>query len=444
MANLAASLARSLGAASAPPVAGGGGTPPSDGGPGVVANGQLAPGPMTAGISSAGISGPVLQLNAIPMSIDLEEFKDAYSADHPRGDQEAAYRLRNLCNTIPRFGRNYDQSAFYVEDVWRNIAFGANGTTSFARHLLNKAQADIDGAELASLGGNPAQPWLPVEAVPSNWTEMVANAPEVTLDLGVDGGSGDFMLIGAADTLAWTGSAGTDIKPVEGKVDRIRLRALRVDIVRSWLDLQLLAIAGWEIEGMPGGFYSSGTEADNSGIFPLLPTALVIGADIIVEGDWSRSDRALISEHAAMGMELSLGPFPVAPAAKGALLVRPPAHLIGVISALVPYAPQATSLTPGLVLVKNEGGFLARFAVDWRLNGRADRGESGSFPVAAAKSIGLPAGASDIALKIEIMTFPHPFETWKVVAVYNYSAVPRASFRLSGTTIDTVIEELPV
>lgn len=429
MADLAASLALGLGAASAIPAAGEGGESP--------------PAPRTARITGAGIPAPVLQLNAIPVSIDLEMFKDAYSDDRPDGDREAAYRLRNLCNTIPRFRRHYDQSGFYVEDVWRNIAFTANGTTSFATHLLSKAQADIDGAEMANLGGNPAQPWLPVEAVPSNWTEMVGDAPEVTLDLGVDGGSGDYMLIGAADTLTWTGPVGTDTQPVEGRVDRIRLRALRVDIVRSWLDLQLLAIAGWEIEGMPGGFYSSGTEADNAGIFPLLPTALVIGTDIIVEGDWSNSDRDLISQHAAMGMALSLGPFPVAPAANGVLRVRQ-AHVIGAISVLMPYSPQATSLSPGLVIVKNDGGFLARFAVDWRQSGRADRGESGSFPVVAAKSIGLPAGASDITLTIEIMTFPPPFETWKVVSVHAYISAPRVSFRLSGTTIDPVVEEGPV
>ena len=142
----------------------------------------------------------------------------------------------------------------------------------------------------------------------------------------------------------------------------------------------------------------------------MLPTALVIGADITIEGDWSRGDRALMSQHAAEGRALGLGPFPVAPAAPaagGGLRVRQ-AHVIGSISALVPYTPQATNFDPGLVLVKNGGAFLARFAVAWRLNGRADRSESGSFPVVAAKSIGLPAGATDITLTIEVMTFPPP------------------------------------
>jgi hypothetical protein len=425
MADLAASLARTLGAAT-----------------------EVQPGPAAGAevtLRGARAPGPVLQLNAIPVSIDLEKFKDAYSSDRPGGDYEAAYRLRSLCNAIPSFRRNFDPSGHFVETVWRNIAFGANGTTSYARHLLNAAQADIDGSELVNLGGIP-KPWLPVDAAPFNWTEMVAEAPECTLDISGDGGSGDYVLIGEAENLAWTGLAGTDAMPIEGKVNRIRMRALRLDLVRSWLDLQVLAIAGWQIEGMPGGFFSSGTQADNSGIFPLLPTALVIGADITIEGDWSRSDRALMSQHAAQGLTLGLGPFPLAAASLasgGALRVRQ-AHVIGSISALVPYSPQATGFDPGLVLVKNDGGFLARFAVDWRLNGRTDRSESGSFPVAAAKSIGLPAGATDITLKIEIMTFPPPFETWKVMAVHNYSTAPRVSFHLSGTTIQTVIEEIPV
>lgn len=439
MVDLAASLARSLGAAPAPPPTGGGDRVLSFDAPRGTA-GAVA-------IKGLRAPAPILQLNAIPVSIDLAKFRDAYSSDNPGGDFESAYRFRNLCNAIPIFRRNFDPSGHYVEAVWRNIAFGANGTTAYARHLLNTAQADIDGAEMANLGGIP-KPWLPVEAAPSNWTELVADAPEILLDLGGDDSSGDYALIGEAEALAWTGMAGdigSKVVPIEGKVQRIRLRALRVDVTRSWLDLQLFAIGGWQIEGMSGGFFSSGTQRDNSGIFPLLPTALVIASDITVEGDWSRSDRALISQHAAEGRALGLGPFPVVasePAAGGVLKARL-AHVIGSISALVPYAPQATDFDPGLVMVQNDGGFVARFTVDWRLNGRADRGESGNFPVLAARSIGLPAGATDITVKIEIMTFPPPFETWKVVAAHSYRVAPRVSFRLKGTTIDTVIEELP-
>jgi hypothetical protein len=433
MADLAASFARSLGAA---PVRG------------QAKNILLGQTPRSVGrggtIAAPRAPGPVLQLNAIPVSIDLEKFSDAHSSDNPGGDYEAAYRLRNLCNAIPSFKRNFDPSGHYVESVWRNIAFGATGTTSYARHLLSAAQADIDGAEVSNLGGSP-KPWLPVDAVPSNWTELLADAPECELDLGGDGGSGDYVLIDQAENLAWTGLPGSKATPIEGKLQHIRLRALRVDLNRSWLDFQLLAISGWKINGMPGGFFSSGTQADNSGIFPLLPTALVIGTDIIVEGDWSHDDLKLMRQHAAEGRALGIGPFPLAaPAlAAGTPLQIQQAHVIGVISALVPYAPQATDLDPGVVLVKNDGGFIARFAVDWRLSGRPQRSESGSFPVAAAKRVDLPAGATDIALTIEIMTFPAPFETWKVLTVRNYDTAPRASFRLSGTTIDTAIEEQP-
>lgn len=449
MADLAASFARSLGAAPARLGAARGRKPPLDPEKGRSVGVLLG---QTPGIGGRDVTtraprapGPVLQLNAIPVSIDLEKFSDAYSSDNPGGDYEAAYRLRNLCNAIPSFKRNFDPSGHYVEAIWRNIAFAATGTTSYAQHLLSVAQADIDGAELSNLGGSP-KPWLPVDAAPSNWTELLADAPECELDLGGEGGSGDYVLIDQAENLAWTGMPGAEATPIEGKLQRIRLRALRVDLNRSWLDLQLLAISGWKINGMPSGFFSSGTQADNSGIFPLLPTALVIGTDIIIEGDWSRADLKLMGRHAAEGRALGIGPFPLAaPAlAVGAPLQIQQAHVIGVISALVPYAPQATDVDPGLVLVKNDGGFIARFAVDWRLSGHPQHSESGSFPVVAAKSVSLPAGATDIAVTIEIMTFPPPFETWKVLTVRNYDTAPRVSFRLSGTTIDTVIEELPV
>ena len=152
MADLAASLARTLGAAPAPPAAGGGRKLSPD--PAWGAAAEVPPG-LAAGpevtLRGARAPGPVLQLNAIPVSIDLEKFKDAYSSDRPGGDYEAAYRLRSLCNAIPSFRRNFDPSGHFVETVWRNIAFGASGTTSYARHLLRAAQADIDGSELVNL-----------------------------------------------------------------------------------------------------------------------------------------------------------------------------------------------------------------------------------------------------------------------------------------------------
>jgi hypothetical protein len=78
----------------------------------------------------------------------------------------------------------------------------------------------------------------------------------------------------------------------------------------------------------------------------------------------------------------------------------------------------------------------------WEQNGRPTANESGNFPVLAAKSISIPADVRDVSIKLEIMTFPSPFEMWKTVATYEFDAPVRKCFELSGETWSAISKEV--
>jgi hypothetical protein len=381
-------------------------------------------------------------LNSFPSTIDLRKYSDPYSGDNPIGDYMAAYRFRNLCNQIPTFTRCFNVSGNSVEGVWKDIVFGAEATNQYSRGLLTEAQHQFQKYTLSNMAGI-ADPWLPVEAVPSNWFDLVSDAPELVLDFTKPIFASNYLLIKGADPLVWRASGpgnNNQNTPLKGKVENITVKALKVDLLRNWLDFQILSIGGWNVAGMTSGFYSSGDPVENDGLFPLLPTAVIVGVDVTIRGNWAVEDEDIVDAHLKRGEPLSLGPFPLVRAGQpvgidstGAIRSQV-GHVVGYLSALVPYAPLDTNLKPGSVLIRNEGAFIARFSVQWRNGGVREGAQSGSFPVLSAKSIDLPSAARDIEVTIEILTFPKPMETWRTVATYQFPSPVQKSFQLSGTT----------
>jgi len=232
-------------------------------------------------------------------------------------------------------------------------------------------------------------------------------------------------------------------------VRQISLKALKVNFLREWLDFQILSMGNWRIRGFREGFFSSGDPKNNDGVFPLLPTSIIVGTEVSVEGEWSAADRTVVDSHLKQAEPLSLGPFPLVCAGSdaseidstGAIRSRV-AHIVGYISNLVPFAPQSTDLIRGSVLVNNNGAFVARFSVQYQQGGRTTASESGNFPVLSGKHIDIPSAATNIALKIEIMTCPPPFETWKTVATYQFDKPATKCYELSGTTGWPTIAEI--
>jgi len=391
-------------------------------------------------------SRPVLQLNSIPSVIDLVKYKDAYAADNPDGDYLAAYRFRALSNQIPTFTRYYGLSGNTVEKIWGNLVYGAEALSPATQLLLSEAQDTFDNYKLSNLSGIP-DPWRPVGAWPPTWYDLIDDAPLLHLDLDGQALSTDeFNIIGQEDQLVWKTQGNS--AEIAGQVQRISLKILKVSLLREWLDFQLLSSGDWRMPYREG-YYSSGNLNSNDGIFPLLPTNVIVGTEVTVEGDWMAADRRIIESHRQQGIPLSLGPFPLNVGKSNALTIDSAgtirskvAHIVGYISALVPFTPKVSTLVPGSVLVQNNGAYIARFSVQYQQGANTTTLESGNFPALSGKNIDIPASAANITVKIEIMTFPYPVETWKTVANYQFNKPVTKSYRLSGTTVAPEIAEI--
>lgn len=388
--------------------------------------------------AQGGADKTVLQLNALPVPVDIALYRDSFAPDNPTGSLLAARRFRDLCNTVPAVRRHFDPSGVHIEEVWRQIVFGAAADSTMTRQLLSRAQEAIQNYELADLGGFPS-PWLPVDANPSGWADLIDDAPEFSLDLDPEGSGEGYQVLGDAGGLTWTNGAGETV-PVEGRLHRIRLKAIKVDLLRHWLDFQLLSLGQWRVEGHPAGFYSTGDVVRNVGIFPLLPTSIVIGQKIEVEGALAPSDTSLIDRCTAGGVPLSLGPFPVVAGHRDTSRTK---YVIGYTSRIVPNAPQLSGAPSGSVTVRNDGGFIARFTVDWREDGRKQTEESGNFLTRTEQRIAIAQGARDIQVRVEVMTLPRPLERWKTVQLLHFDGPLTKAYRLTGTTMQTDFTEYP-
>jgi hypothetical protein len=107
----------------------------------------------------------------------------------------------------------------------------------------------------------------------------------------------------------------------------------------------------------------------------------------------------------------------------------------------VPFSPKITRQPAGSIQVENSGGFVARFSVEWSEGNNRRSQNSNNFPVLAAKEIAIPVNSAKIVVKIEIMTAPRPFETWKTVATYQFDKPVTKRYRLSGITLNPVVRE---
>jgi hypothetical protein len=107
-----------------------------------------------------------------------------------------------------------------------------------------------------------------------------------------------------------------------------------VNITRSWFKNALLNMRTWYMAGTPQGEYSRGTVADNPGMFPMLPTAMLAIRNLRISAAWSQADRDNLPR------TKYLGPFDVS----GSIFKQDTLHseglqIIGWLSSLTPVLP---------------------------------------------------------------------------------------------------------
>ena len=109
---------------------------------------------------------------------------------------------------------------------------------------------------------------------------------------------------------------------------------------------------------------------------------------------------------------------------------------------LQPAAPQGADRTSafvahlsaeaaGSVLVRNEGGYVARFTLTYNLDGHEFTQESGDITLGVNKSAWIPAGATEIQLKVE----ENIGWAWSTIFTKSYATPTTACFKVWGTTL---------
>lgn len=95
----------------------------------------------------------------------------------------------------------------------------------------------------------------------------------------------------------------------------------------------------------------------------------------------------------------------------------------------------------GAVMVRNAGAYVARFSVDYGLNGERKKEDSGDFTAGVNKTIDAPEGATDVHVKAEAMTglVWNPWSTIFEQIYPDLAGVKR--FTVRGTTLNPSYEE---
>jgi hypothetical protein len=298
----------------------------------------------------------ILQLNATPFAIDVDEYKNPHSADNPTGDYKAAYRIYLLADQIPQFAPYYISSLNSVKKVYDNLITSASSQIPYAQNLIREAQINFRLSKLSGMGGIPDE-WYPVYTAPSDWYDIVQDESNL-VNMEIDMIKGDvkeneFITLNGNSGLSWGVSTPKKKKSIfalnkRTKIRKIGLKILRVDFIRPWFDFELLGLKHWEISGLNKEYFSNGKLENNTGIFPLITQSMLIGSKVSIEGDFHQKDMDIMSEHKRNSNDLSFGPFllntgnqpvDVKENKDHTLVTSDIKQIVGYISQLIPAAP---------------------------------------------------------------------------------------------------------
>lgn len=307
-------------------------------------------GPVVTG-GSPGDCRPVLQLNALPMTLSPKTYQNAHSSANPNGSYTALYAFSQLADVIPSFAEYFSPSLNTVSSVYDSVVHGAsiNGSGSFAEQSFANARETFDCAALSNMDGI-AGTWYPVYATPVDWydTEDPGRFSDISIDLsgGSDMNDGPYQILHPGrDTLvlhsAGNGIAGAVPIDPATSLQSVKFKYLEVVLDRPWLRFDIFSQGGWSISGQNTGYLSSGNANDNPGVMPLVTTSLLVGVSVELEAQWSAKDQQVLERAQQAGGQASVGPFVVnrdtneSPQSSGL-------HVIGWVSQLVPFAPRTS------------------------------------------------------------------------------------------------------
>jgi hypothetical protein len=85
----------------------------------------------------------------------------------------------------------------------------------------------------------------------------------------------------------------------------------------------------------------------------------------------------------------------------------------------------------GSILIRCEGGYVAHFTLSYKVNGQEFSKHSGDISLGVSKSESIPAGATDIHLKVEEMWG----FGWSTIFTKDYSQPVTECYKVYGTTL---------
>ena len=290
---------------------------------------------------------PILQLMPAPYRLRRAAFANAYSPTNSEGSFAAAYALRSLVDPIPLPKREYFAGGS-CEQTYGDILLGADGggDSSFATLLIENSRKTFKQAALSTLSITPSE-WRAVDALPDGWMHPWVEGFEKAIyhpktheltGLGVQ-----FQTLGQGKATALQISNGETSRPALAatEVEKITISVLTVNIRRPWMDLTLFKTKGWSLPGQSAGFVSNGKPgAANTGVLPMVVTALLVGQTTSVSANLAEEDKAFLASGKLS--EAVIGPFSFplgAYKAPNTTDADPELYLFGVISQVIPFSP---------------------------------------------------------------------------------------------------------
>jgi len=235
------------------------------------------------------------------------------------------------------------------------LIHGATSTISYTQYLLSQAQNTFDTAKLSGMGGI-LESWYPVYAKPSDWYALIEdenNLIDLEIDMRQKDSTNDgFITLNNNDSFSWksvnTNNEVTEDKALHNRtnIGLIKLKVLRVDFVRPWIDFEIFNQKTWKIDGLEKDYFSNGTTQGNKGVFPLITSSMLIGTKVQIEGNFDSSDIDMIQ--ATKGENLSIGPFllnnsamtaEVAKKNEKTTITSNVKQIVGYLSKIIPEAP---------------------------------------------------------------------------------------------------------
>lgn len=286
---------------------------------------------------------PILQFGLVPVALKLESYADAMSNARPNGRLDTLAAFRALVDPLPSFTRLYASSGMSTESLYGDIIKAATSDRDnlFARSMLADAKKQFDFQTFTNMARVPGQ-WRPVYANPGDWYDLSIQGrfQDLRVDLTDQGGKdGAYAMIGDPAPLGLTinGRMPDRASPdPDTKINSFRMKYLLVSFERPWLKYQLFNTGGWLLSQQPKGYCSSGELQANSGVFPLLPTAMLLGTDVKLDVTWGKKDQALLSAPTGSGTR-ALGPFSLSAPASAV-------QLIAWTSSLTPLSPKLSNV----------------------------------------------------------------------------------------------------